>query len=92
MIPQNTLRLSRFDPAWAIHMECDLLLQHPQAMNDRDTGPKVDSRGLFALLKDQVVRFVLAIGALLFIVTIGAFLFIVAIGALLFRWETKIES
>jgi hypothetical protein len=73
-------------------MECNLLPQHPQAMNDRDTGPTVDSRGLFAFLKDQMVHFVLAIGALLFIVTIGTFLFIVAMGALLVNWEAKPES
>jgi len=61
-------------------------------MNDRATGLAVDSTGPFAFLKGQMLRFVLAVGALLFIVTVGTLLFIVAIGASLLGREAKTQG
>ena len=58
-------------------------------MNDRHTGAMVVSTGLLTFLKDQMVRFVLATGALLFILTIGTFLFLAAVGASLFGREAR---
>ena len=60
-------------------------------MNHRDTGAIVGSTGLLAFLKGHMIRFVLAIGALLFILTIGTVLFIIAIGAFLFGREANVE-
>jgi len=58
-------------------------------MNNRHTGTMVDSTGLLTFFKDQMVRLVLATGALLFILTVGTFLFLVAIGASLFGREAR---
>jgi len=58
-------------------------------MNERHTGAMVDSIRLLTFLKDQMVRFVLATGALLFILSIGTVLFLIAIGAFFFGREAR---